>query len=293
MLLAFLILLCWFFYRHRFSERSPVYFHQPRLPSACHTKRKPDWVRKEIIRLKAHLPDFGCRKLADMFNRLFAARGMTVSKTFVSDLLRRHQYEIADLRRSWKHRIPPPLPRNRIWGLDATGKVDVDGHLHPILGIVDHGTRLAVCLQPLRDLTTVTILRALLTTIERFGKPYILRTDNASQFHSFLFRFTLAALGIRQQFSLPGCPWMNGYAEKFFGTVKERLNLLAVADFPSLQCALAEFRAWYNHLRPHNHLAGRTPFEAWHKIDPFCRPPIEIHYVTAWDGLLTGYSLRY
>lgn len=287
-LVVFLLL-----YRWRFTPTSqPHYARSTHYSTTFGSRRKPEWVRKEIIHLKAHLPDFGCRKLAYMFNRIFSARGMTVSKTFVSDLLREHHYEIAKLRRTWKHRIPAPLPCNQIWGLDATGKTDVHGKLHPILGIIDHGTRFAVALHPLRDLTTITLLRALLTAIERFGKPRFLRTDNASQFHSPLFRFVLAVLNIKQRFSLPGCPWMNGRAEKLFGTLKERLNQLVVADFLSLQSALTEFSFWYNCLRPHNHLSGRTPFEAWHKIDPYHLPPKEIRYVTAWDGLLTGYYLR-
>jgi len=107
-----------------------------------------------------------------------------------------------------------------------------------------------------------------------------------------LFRFALQFLGIRQQFSLPGQPWMNGRVEKFFGTLKERLNHLAVSDFDSLRCALVEFDIWYNQVRPHNHLGGRTPFEVWHKIDPYRLVPKAIHYVSAWDGLLTGFYIR-
>ena len=129
--------------------------------------------------------------------------------------------------------------------------------------------------------------------IERFGKPRFLRTDNARQFHSPLFRLSLAILGIHQQFSRPGMPWMNGRVERLFGTLKERLNHLAVADFAGLKLALDEFRAWYNCVRPHQHLGERTPAEAWNNIDPFCRSPKIIQYVTAWDGLLTGYFLRY
>jgi putative transposase len=253
----------------------------------------PDSVRKEILRLKSLFPAFGCRKIAAMFNRLFAVQGITVGKTFVADLLRQTRYENDQLSRIYKHKIPAPLPSHHTWGLDATRKTDMNGCLHPILGIIDHGARVAVCLEPLRDLATITILRALLTTIERCGKPRFLRTDNASQFHSPLFRFVLAALGVRQRFSRLGCPWDNGRAERLFGTLKERLNNLAVADFASLQFALAEFRCWYNFLRPHNHLGGRTPAEVWNRIDPYLHPPKEIRYVVAWDGLLTGYRLQY
>jgi putative transposase len=89
-------------------------------------------------------------------------------------------------------------------------------------------------------------------------------------------------------------PWMNGRVEKLFGTLKERLNQLSVADFASLDVVISEFRTWYNNLlRPHHHLGGRTPFEAWRKIDPFRQAPKEVRYAVAWDGLLTGYYLRY
>jgi len=53
------------------------------------------WVRREIIRLKALMPEAGCRRIADSFNRRFAARRrMTVGKTFVSEFLREHRYEV-------------------------------------------------------------------------------------------------------------------------------------------------------------------------------------------------------
>jgi putative transposase len=290
---SLICLILWCCCKHFPNSRRLRYLRRSPSLAANRSYRKPEWVRKEIIRLKAHLPAFGCRKLADMFNRLFAARGMTVSKTFVSDLLRQHHYEIAALRRTWKTRIPPPLIRNLVWGLDLTGKMDRNGEVHAILGIVDHGTRFAVSMEALHDISTIAILRALLAAIERFGKPRVLRTDNGSQFRSLLFRCALFMLGIRQQFSKPGMPWMNGRVEKLFGTFKERLNQLIVSDFSGLQVAISEFHIWYNLLRPHHHLGGRTPFEAWKKIDPFRQPPKETHYVVAWDGLLTGYYLRY
>lgn len=47
-----------------------------------HRQPKPAWVRKEIIRLKALMPEAGCRRIAYAFNRRFAqSKLMTVSKT--------------------------------------------------------------------------------------------------------------------------------------------------------------------------------------------------------------------
>jgi transposase InsO family protein len=66
----------------------------------------------------------------------------------------------------------------------------------------------------------------------------------------------------------------------------------SVEGFEELTLALGDFRAWYNHVRPHQHLAGRTPFEAWSGIDPYASAPKQVRYSSAWDGMLTGYWIR-
>lgn len=77
------------------------------------SQAKPAWVRAELIRLKAWSPDAGCRVIAEIFNRHFAERDVTVGKTYVAGVLRQSKYDIVLLRRTVKHRIPRPLPRNR------------------------------------------------------------------------------------------------------------------------------------------------------------------------------------
>ena len=259
----------------------------------CLRRRKPEWVVEEVIRLRALMSDAGCRRIADTFNRLHAARHRTtVSKTWVAITVRRHRLEIEERRREWKRRIPSPMPANRIWGIDLTGKMDSAGVVHPILGIVDHGSRLAVALQALPDKATIVILRALLDAIEQAGKPRTVRTDNESVFTSRLFRLALWSLGIAHQRTEPHCPWQNGRVERFFGTLKEKLDRWQVDGCDQLALALGDFRAWYNHVRPHQHLGGRTPSEAWAGIDPYAAVPRSVSYFSAWDGMLTGFHLR-
>jgi len=55
-----------------------------------------------------------------------------------------------------------------------------------------------------------------------------------------------------------------------------------------LQASLDEYEFWYNALRPHQHLAGRTPLDAWNKIDPWTKAPKSVEWFSAWDGLLTA-----
>lgn len=247
----------------------------------------------EVIRLKA-LTDLSCQKLADTFNRLYGSqRGVTVSKSWVALAIKRHHYSIADLREQWKRQQPAHLPRNRIWGLDLTGKADEAGNIHPILGVIDHGSRLALCMQALPDKRSVTILRCLLQAIGSYGLPRVIKTDNEVIFRSWIFRTTLSLLGIRQQFSQPGMPWQNGRIERLFGTLKEKLHQLRVEDSAALRLAINDFCFWYNVVRPHHHLDGRTPMEAWHGIDPYRQRPKRAYLFEAWDGLLKGVWLRH
>jgi len=169
----------------------PFYGKQkpPELPCSFHFHpKKPKWVAKEIIRMKAFMPDVGCRKLAASFNRRYSnSKKMTVGKTYVSNMIKNHQYEIQVLRKNAKHRKPRPLPVNIVWGMDLTGKTDTQNKLHNILGIIDHGSRGCLCLKGLKNKTSITLLRSLLDSIEKHGKPKIIRTDNEAVFTSRIF----------------------------------------------------------------------------------------------------------
>jgi len=48
--------------------------------------------------------------------------------------------------------------------------------------------------------------------------------------------------------------------------------MLEVDSFEALNGVLSEFRFFYNHVRPHQNLAGLTPAEAWAGAAPFAQP---------------------
>jgi transposase InsO family protein len=277
-----------------------------------YSKQKPEWLKQEIIRLKALMPQAGCRGIADICNRRFAAsRKITVGKTYVHQVLQQHDYEIQILRRNLKHAKPKAVPRNLIWGIDLTGKTDTHKKLHSLFGILDHGSRALLHLQALHDKTSRTLLACLNEVIRTHGKPKIIRTDNeacpepveVAIFTSRVFRRGLKLLGIRHQLTDPGCPWQNGRIERLFGTLKQKLDQLIYSPLPQageglgvreqLNRDLQTFRHWYNHVRPHQNLDGKTPAEAWSGVDPYAKSPKEEHWFQAWDGLLAGYELRY
>ena len=260
----------------------------------CHSPQKPEWLKHEIIRLKALMPHAGCRSIADICNRRFAAsRKVTVGKTWVHQVLQRHDYEIQILRRKLKHAKPKAVPRNLIWGIDLTGKTDAKGTLHFLLGVLDHGSRALLHLQAPHERTSHALLATLSEIISNYGKPKIIRTDNEAIFTSRTFRHGLKFLGIRHQLTDPGCPWQNGRIERLFGTLKQKLDQWQVPGFAQLNHDLGVFRYWYNHIRPHQNLGGKTPAEAWNGIDPDAKSPKQEHGFETWDGLLAGYELRY
>lgn len=88
------------------------------------------------------------------------------------------------------------------------------------------------------------------------------------------------------------CPWQNGRIERFFGTLKQKLDQWAVPDRPALTASLDLFVVWYNHVRPHQHLQGMTPADTWNGIDTRRRPARRRVWFEAWGGLLQGEYLQ-
>ena len=196
-----------------------------------------------------------------------------MSKTYVGDTCRNEQYRILHARRTLKHRVPRPMPRNRIWGCDLLMKTDTEGQPHLALAILDHGSRACLRLHSLADKSSWTLLQELVQAVRLYGRPQFLRTDNEAVLVSRLFRFGLWLLDIRHQRIQPGCPWQNGRVERFVGTVKRALAMEPIADHVEFTTALDDIRCWYNHDRPHDHLQGRTPAEVWAGTDVFTAKP--------------------
>jgi putative transposase len=258
------------------------------------SRKKPDWVIRELIKLATNYPHgTGCRTLSMTFNRRFSVkRGVTVSKSFVNYTLRHHRYEIAQLHKALKHRVPPAMKNNQIWGLDLTGKGATSGEIHSIIAILDHGSRRALSLTTVARACSWTLLGCLCFAIARHGKPHPIRTDNGANLTLRVFRYFLKSLGIKHERTDVGCPWQNGRVERFFGTLKSKLNLIHVDDKFQLQSLLNEFSLWYNAIRPHQHLQGRTPVETWNGVDTSSKPTTSAIMWQGWNGLLMGVVLR-
>ena len=79
--------------------------------------------------------------------------------------------------------------------------------------------------------------------------------------------------------------FLAGRVERFFGTLKEKLNQIIVTDSDHLNWHLKEFRFWYNQVRTHQHIDDRTAGEVW-SGKGFKR---KAKFYSAWEGILTGF----
>jgi putative transposase len=301
-LMVSILTLFWLWVHKHKRASSYSGFNRAALADACdktectpHSRRKPDWVVQEVLRLKVLMATGGCRKVAATFNRLHGAQQHTVGKSFVAHCVKSHQHALVQLRRELHRKRPHPVSVNAVWAMDLTFCMGASGRQHTALGIMDHGSRVLSCLTTVMNRCSWTLLGHLCLAIGRYGKPVKLRTDNERIFTSFVFTTFLKLAGIGHQRIQTCAPWQNGRIERLFGTLKPLLRQLVIPSAAALQMALEEFTLFYNHVRPHQNLAGLTPAEKWNgycTADIEYTPPKRTVLVQALEGLMMGYYLR-
>ena len=260
-------------------------------PEQGSNSRKPEWVRQIVIGLAAHR--LSCRRIADDFNRQHGRR-VTIGKTWASEIMKSCAEQIQAIRRGAHNVVPPPMEPNKIWALDMSCWRTADGRMQMILGILDHGSRALMRLHVIPRKCAWTLLGHLCLAIAEHGRPAALRADNEGMFRSRLWVLALALVNIRRQCIKVKRPWQNGRIERLFGTLKPLLRKLQPANVVELRQALGEFARFYNHVRVHLHLHGRTPMEVRHGDTPqrVCSRAGNGRWVSAMKGLLIGYHLR-
>ncbi len=253
-------------------------------------KRKPRSALDQVLAL--HFAGLSIRQIKLEYDRLSASIGETISIGTVHKWLQLFASDMRAVQLATKHVVPKHMPANRCWGVEATGKKDATSKLHTVLGIIDCGTRLCIALKSMADESSAAFLQEVRTAIALFGKPKWIRTDNGSVFRSREFRNGPKALGIRKRFSAPGKPWQNGRIERLFLTLKQELNRLIPMTGNDLDMLLDQFRYWYNEVRPHQHLFGWTPMEAWRGANPYAAALKATILYQSWGGLLLGFIQR-
>ena len=152
---------------------------------------------------------------------------------------------------------------NQVWCADIT-YIPVQGGFFYLVAIMDWASRRVLAWQLANTLDTCCCLEALAGLLNTGGIPEIFNTDQGSQFTSIAFTGVLEASGIRCSMDGRGRCLDNVFIERLWRSLKyEAVYLRELEDGFEAQRVIAQWIGFYNEVRPHSALDGRTPDEVY------------------------------
>jgi putative transposase len=154
---------------------------------------------------------------------------------------------------------------NEIWAMDFLSDQLFDGTRIRVLTIVDACSRISPAIDVRQSYRGADVVETLERVVARYGLPRQIRLDNGPEFISRDLDLWAYARSVVLDFSRPGKPTDNAFAESFNGKV--RAECLNANWFLSLEDARLKCEAWrvdYNEVRPHSSIGHRAPMELAH-----------------------------
>lgn len=149
---------------------------------------------------------------------------------------------------------------NQVWSADITYVRMSKGFMY-LVAIIDWWSRYVLAWQLSNTLDVAFCLEALDMALAH-GCPEIFNTDQGVQFTSLAFTSRLARAGVAISMDGRGRALDNIFVERLWRTVKyEDIYLHDYTSVPALEAGLERYFRFYNHERPHQSLAYRTPAE--------------------------------
>lgn len=224
--------------------------------------------REAIVGLRAAHPYWGPKKLRAKLCAQASQQQWPALST-IGDLLKRAGLVRARARRRSAvvspHQLVPALKPNAVWGIDFKGWWrSQDGMRCDPLTVTDTYSRFLLCAQLVERCDYECSRRALERVFREYGLPEVMRSDNGSPFASVgaggLSHLAVwwVKLGILPERIAPAQPQQNGRHERMHRTLKAECAAPPASTRAAQQARLDEFRAEFNHQRPHEAL-GQTP----------------------------------
>ena len=148
---------------------------------------------------------------------------------------------------------------NHVWAADITYIPMQRGFVY-LCAVMDWSSRRVLAWRLSNTLTTDFCMEAVQEAINRYGKPDIFNTDPGCQFTSLEFTGLLKDQGIQISMDGKGCWRDNVFVERLWKSIKyEEVYLHAYETVSAAQQGLERYLTFYNQIRPHRALDGRTP----------------------------------
>jgi len=152
--------------------------------------------------------------------------------------------------------------KNQEWAIDFMSDTLANGRKIRTLNVIDHYGRKCLSIVLSYNFPARKVIEILERTIEKYGKPIAIRTDNGPEFTSRYFQNWLFGNQIQWSQIEKGKPSQNGIIERFNRTYREDIldpNILYSLEYG--QSLTDDWIEEYNTVRPHETLNYKTPNE--------------------------------
>lgn len=220
-----------------------------------------------MVEISRENPRYGYRRVWALLRR----EGWEVNKKRVQRLWRE-----ADLKVPQKqHKSQRPMGSSEsgvsrrkaeypghVWSYDFAMDQTEDGRRLKLMPVVEEYTRECLALPTERSITSEEVIQTLAYLFAERGAPDYIRSDNGPEFIACAVKEWLTTSGVKTLYIEPGSPWENAYSETFISRMRdELLNREVFANVAEAKVLIGDYRAHYNHHRPHGALSYMTPAE--------------------------------
>lgn len=235
-----------------------------RRPRKSPTQTAPE-IEDRVEELRRQRPDWGARKL----QVLLAREGVDLPVITVHRiLLRRGLVREQDRFRTAEERFERGAP-NQLWQMDFKSPVGWDAPVGP-LSVLDDHSRYAIALQGTWSTKAQPVKQRLIEAFESCGVPEEMLMDHGTPWWNMKaaagwtwLTVWIMKQGIQMHFSGYRHPQTQGKVERFHGALSAAMQRRGIPGGVERQMWLDEFRHEYNHERPHEALAMKTPAAVW------------------------------
>lgn len=245
----------------------------PRKRGPQYKTRRPDEQVEAMV--LAHR-ERGCNKyeIHDMLKPLLKERTPSVSGVY--NILKRHGKNRKSTRMKEEKRRIIKEKAGELAHIDchhlSKDTIANDKSKYYLVCVIDDCTRVAWA-EVVEDVTSLTVMFSTLRCFNQLTSRYNIKfaevlTDNGPEFgpktserkQQHPFERMLMEMGIKHRHTRPYRPQTNGKVERFWRTLNE--DLIDGTYFESVDHfkeELMQYMLYYNHMRPHQALGGKTP----------------------------------
>lgn len=238
----------------------------------------------EILRTKSLFPDFGLKRIRDYLKRF---RSVQVSPGAIQKTLETAQVSTPSPAVIKKPKKKKPVRRferskpGALWQSDITSFVLARHGTRVYLTVfLDDFSRYVVSFAMALHQKGELVTEALLSGLDRFGKPEEVLTDQGRQYYAWRgksgFQKLLEKQGIRHVVARSHHPQTVGKSERLWKTIQEEFwSRVHPQELEEARRRMDHFFVHYNHSRPHQGIGGLVPADRFFGAQSEVRQALE------------------